>query len=74
MPEDPEYLVPKTTLVLKNLPNAALKFLKKFFSPKIRYLDFFLRFLGVFVPVPNAKKWYFSNLAPVLKVKILQIF
>ena len=49
--------------------NAAPTFFKKFFSPKIRYLDFFLRFLGVFVPVPNAKRWYFSDLVPVLKVK-----
>jgi hypothetical protein len=33
-------------------------------------LKFFLRFLGVFVPVPNTKKWYFSDLVPVLKGKL----
>jgi hypothetical protein len=47
--------------------------------PKIRYLDrykypkktcfeIFHRFLRDFLPVPNAKKWYFSDLVPVLKV------
>ena len=36
---------------------------------KKTFPNFFLRFLGVFVPVPNAKKCYFSDLVPVLKVK-----
>jgi hypothetical protein len=35
-------------------------------TPKKLFLNFFLRFLGDFVPVPNAKKWYFSDLVPVL--------
>jgi hypothetical protein len=37
---------------------------------KYLFLNFFLRFLGVFVPVPNAKKWYISDLIPVLKVNL----
>jgi uncharacterized membrane protein required for colicin V production len=34
------------------------------------FLNFFHRFLGVFVPVPKAKKWYFSDFLPVLNVNL----
>jgi hypothetical protein len=34
------------------------------------FFIFFLRFLGFFVPVPNAKRWNISDLVPVLKVNL----
>jgi hypothetical protein len=39
-------------------------------TQKKLFLNFFHRFLRVFVPVPMAKKWYFSDLVPVLKVNL----
>ncbi len=38
------------------------------------FLNIFHKFLGVFVPVPNAKKWFFWDLEPVLKWKIKFLF
>ena len=73
-----------TTLILqkKFAPGTKSKFSKHFKGKKIRYLDrykytqrelffnFFLGSFGEFVPAPNAKKWYFSDLVPVLKVNL----
>ena len=37
------------------------------------FLNFFLRFLGVLVPVPKAKKWYFSDLVPVQRPQEIEV-
>jgi hypothetical protein len=37
---------------------------------KKKNFEFFLRYLEVYVPVPNVEKWYFSDLIPVLKVNL----
>jgi hypothetical protein len=62
IPEDPVFVL-DTTCVLKNL-----KVVEKFFRSKKKvqiskknFLNYFLRFFGVFVPVPEAEKWYFSD-------------
>ena len=34
------------------------------------FFKFFSSIAWAFVPVPNAKKWYFSDLVPVLKVNL----
>jgi hypothetical protein len=56
---------------LQNFSNFKSK--NKVFGPvqiiKKKFMNFFPRFFGVFVPVPNAEKWYFSDLEPVLIVK-----
>jgi hypothetical protein len=42
--------------------------------PKKPFFEFLHRFLGVFVPVPKAKKWYFLDLVPVQRPQVNLIF
>jgi hypothetical protein len=78
VPEAP-YLV-QSKMCTPNLYQNCTKIFQTFFKSKNKVFGqvqipeknffwiFFHRFLGVFVPVPNAKKWYFLDKVPVLKV------
>jgi hypothetical protein len=52
----------------ENYLGPKLRDLDQYKYPKKLFLNFFLRFLRDLVSVPKAKKWYFSDFVPVLKV------